>query len=148
MANGEAWCGVVWCGVVWCLPAVLLLEDVEVHPVPPPVLVCLSENLRDGLVNTGEDLRVARGQTLHPLLGQEQGYPVPVPVAGELYGAVHHVQGDVQPGLVSLLQALARHPQEPGQAGPGCWHLLTEQQSVSESLHSHGGFAGNFWVLK
>ena len=56
--------------VLWSLPAVLLLEDVEVHP-SPPVLVCLSEDLRDGLVNTGQDLRVARGHTLPPLLRQE-----------------------------------------------------------------------------
>lgn len=50
------------------LPAVLLLEDVEVDPVPPPVLVVLPEDLRDGLVDTGEDLRVARSETLRPLL--------------------------------------------------------------------------------
>ena len=53
------------------LPAVLLLEDVEMDPVPPPVLVVLPEDLRDGLVDTGEDLRVARGETLRPLLSQE-----------------------------------------------------------------------------
>ena len=53
------------------LPAVLLLEDVEVDPVPPPVLVVLPEDLRDGLVDTGEDLRVARSETLRPLLSQE-----------------------------------------------------------------------------
>ena len=110
------------------------------HPVPPPVLVALSENLRDGLVHTGEDLRVARGQALHPLLGQEQGDPVPVPVAGELYGAVHHVQGDVQSGLVPLLQALARHPQEPGQAGPGRWYLVTEHQPVSKNIFKNKSF--------
>lgn len=57
--------------MVGCLPAVLLLEDVEVHPVPPPGLGCGSEYLRDGLVNTGQDLRVARGHTLPPLLRQE-----------------------------------------------------------------------------
>ena len=53
------------------LPAVLLLEDVEMDPVPPPVLVVLPEDLRDGLVDTGEDLRVARSETLRPLLSQE-----------------------------------------------------------------------------
>ena len=53
------------------LPAVLLLEDVEVHPVPPPLLVSLSEDLRDGLVNTGEDLQVVGGETGRPLLCQE-----------------------------------------------------------------------------
>ena len=53
------------------LPAVLLLEDVEMDPIPPPVLVVLPEDLRDGLVYTGEDLRVARSETLRPLLSQE-----------------------------------------------------------------------------
>ena len=53
------------------LPAVLLLEDVEMDPVPPPVLVVLPEDLRDGLVDTGEDLRVSRSETLRPLLSQE-----------------------------------------------------------------------------
>ena len=53
------------------LPAVLLLEYVEVHPVPPPGLVWGSEDLRDGLVNTGEDLQVVGGQTGRPLLSQE-----------------------------------------------------------------------------
>merc|ERR1712038_1416019 len=101
------------------LPAVLLLEDVEMDPVPPPVLVVLPEDLRDGLVYTGEDFRVSRSETLRPLLSQEQGNPVSVPVTDELYGAVHHVQGNVQPCLLSLLQAVPRHPQEPGQAVSG-----------------------------
>ena len=53
------------------VPAVLLLEDVEVHPVPPPLLVCLSEDLRDGFVKTGQDLCIVRGETVHALLGEE-----------------------------------------------------------------------------
>ena len=48
-------------------PAVLLLENVEMHLVVVEVVVGV-EHLRDGLVDAGKDLLLMGGDTLHPLL--------------------------------------------------------------------------------
>ena len=73
--------------------------------------------------NTGniEPLDLAEYEELLVLTGN----PVSVPVTDELYGAVHHVQGNVQPCLLPLLQAVPRHPQEPGQAVSGSRNMST-----------------------
>lgn len=49
------------------LPAVLLLENIEMHLVVVEVVVGV-EHLRDGLVDAGKDLFLVGGHTLHPLL--------------------------------------------------------------------------------
>lgn len=83
------------------LPAVLLLEDIEVHPVPPPVLGCGSEHLRDGLVNTGQDLSVARGHTLRPcILHLGFGTNVPASLFDANYGVTGN-NGDTQESDIS-----------------------------------------------
>ena len=49
------------------VPAVLLLENIEMHLVVVEVVVGV-EHLRDGLVDAGKDLFLVGGHTLHPLL--------------------------------------------------------------------------------
>ena len=71
-------------------------------------------------------------------------YPVPVPVAEELYGRVHHLLADVEAGLVPLLlQALAGHPDEAGQAVPGRRHPDTEHARGSQSEQWTAKIAGH-----
>ena len=49
------------------IPAVLLLENIEMHLVVVEVVVGV-EHLWDGLVDAGKDLLLMGGDTLHPLL--------------------------------------------------------------------------------
>ena len=65
-------------------------------------------------------------------------------MAEELYGRVHHLLADVEAGLVPLLlQALAGHPDEAGQAVPGRGHPDTEHVTGSQSEQWTAKIAGH-----
>lgn len=99
-------------------PAVLLLENVEMHLVVVEVVVGV-EHLRDGLVDAGKDLLLVGGHTLHPLLGHEQGDPVAGVVAGEADGRVDHLQRHIQAWPVLLPEAALGHLQKLLETRPG-----------------------------
>ena len=100
------------------IPAVLLLENIEMHLVAVEVVVGV-EHLRDGLIDAGEDLFLVSGDTLHPLFGHEQGDPVARVVAGEVDGGVNHLQSHIQARPVFLPETTLGHLQKLLQARPG-----------------------------
>ena len=104
-------------------PAVLLLEDIEMHFVVVEVVVGV-EHLRDGLVDAGEDLLLVGGHTLHPLLGHEEGDPVTGVVAGEADGRVDHLQRHIQAWPVFLPEAALGHLQKLLQTRPGSGDMV------------------------
>ena len=53
------------------------------------------------------------------------GNPIPIVVAGELYGAVHHGQGHVEARPVLLGEAEGRHREKVNQTLPGCRHIVS-----------------------
>ena len=107
-----------WHDGIYDVPAVLLLENIEMHLVVVEVVVGV-EHLRDGLVDAGKDLFLVSGHTLHPLLRHEQSNPITGVVAGEGNGRVDHLQGHIQSRPVLLPEALLGHLQKLLQAGPG-----------------------------
>ena len=117
------------------VPAILLLEHVEVHLVVVQVAVGV-EHLGDGLVDAGEDLVLVLGDALDPLLGHEEGDPVAGVVAGEGDGAVDHVEGHVKAGPVLLPETLLGHLQEALQAATGRGDVVPGQDSGQWTVDS------------